>query len=130
MSVKRNRFCYLMFVVITLFSGMASRQYSTILPQWVYLYFGDALWALMVFLMAGFIFRRKSTLWIALAALFFSYSIEISQLYHEPWIDALRANRLGGLIFGFNFLWSDLICYTMGVGFGVFMENIFLKKAE
>ena len=130
MTVKRNRFYYLLFVVITIITGLGSRQYSNILPHWANLYFGDALWALMVFLMAGFIFRRKRPLWIALAALFFSYSIEISQLYHEPWIDALRANRLGGLILGFGFMWSDLVCYTVGVGYGVFMENIFLKKAE
>jgi len=86
------------------------------------------LWALMVFLLVGFWFHRKSTLWVALAALGFSYCIEISQLYHAPWIDAIRANRLGGLVLGFGFLWSDLVCYTVGVGFGVVMEKIFLKK--
>jgi len=128
MTIKRNRFYYLLFVVITIFSGLASRHYAGILPQWVESYLGDALWALMVFLMAGFLFQRKSTQWIALAALTFSYCIEISQLYHAPWIDAVRANRLGGLVIGFGFLWSDLVCYTVGVGFGVVMEKIFLKK--
>lgn len=130
MTVKRNRFYYFLFVVITLISGLASRLYSNILPQWINLYLGDALWALMVFLMTGFLFHSKSIRWVSIAALFFSYSIEISQLYHAPWIDALRANRLGGLILGFGFLWSDLVCYTVGVGCGVIMEKIFFKKAE
>ena len=74
--------------------------------------------------MLGFLFVEKSTVWIAIAALLFSYGIEISQLYHAPWIDTLRANRLGGLILGFEFLWSDLVCYTMGIGFGFMMEKI------
>ena len=89
---------------------------------------GDSLWALMVFLMAGFLLNGKSPRWIALVALVFSYCIEISQLYHAPWIDAVRANRLGGLVLGFGFLWSDLVCYAVGIGFGVVMEKIFLKK--
>jgi len=78
--------------------------------------------------MFGFLFHRKDTRWIAVIALTFSFSIEISQLYHALWIDALRANRLGGLILGFGFLWSDLICYTLGVGFGCLMEIVFSKK--
>jgi len=128
MTDKRNRLVYSLLAVITILSGLASRQFAACLPQWVESYPGDALWALMVFLLVGFWFHRKSTLWVALAALAFSYCIEISQLYHAPWIDAIRANRLGGLVLGFGFLWSDLVCYTVGVGFGVVMEKIFLKK--
>ena len=48
-------------------------------------------------------------------ALVFSYLIEISQLYHAPWIDAIRSTALGGLVLGFGFLWSDILCYTVGV---------------
>ena len=128
MKGKRNRTYYLLFTVITILSGLASRHYPGVLPTWVESYLGDSLWALMVFLMAGFIFHTKSTRWVALVGLIFSYCIEVSQLYHAPWIDAVRANRLGGLVLGFGFLWSDLVCYTVGIGFGVMMEKIFLKK--
>jgi len=128
MTYKRNRFYYLLFIVITLLSGLASRHYPGVLPTWVESYLGDSLWALMVFLMAGFLLNGKSPRWIALVALVFSYCIEISQLYHAPWIDAVRANRLGGLVLGFGFLWSDLVCYAVGIGFGVLMEKIFLNK--
>jgi len=126
--LNRNRFLQLLFLVITIAAGLASRHFSAYLPHWVQLYLGDALWALMVFLLFGFIFHKKSTLWVAIAALAFSYCIELSQLYHAFWIDALRANRLGGLILGFGFLWSDLVCYTIGIGFGYIMEKVFLKK--
>ncbi len=52
----------------------------------------------------------------------FAVAIEISQLYHDPWIDAIRQTTLGGLILGFGFLWSDLACYAVGVGLGVMIE--------
>lgn len=125
--MNRNRFVYFLLIVITIVAGLASRYFSTVLPQWVHSYLGDALWAFMIFLMFGFIFPGKDTRWIAILALAFSYVIEISQLYHSSWIDALRANRLGGLILGFGFLWSDLICYTVGVAFGSLMETVFTK---
>jgi len=125
---KKNRIIYLLLVAITIVSGLASRQYANNFPQWVQSYLGDTLWALMVFLLVGYLFHTKSTRWVAIAALAFSYFIEISQLYHAPWIDTLRANWLGGLVLGFGFLWSDLVCYTVGVGFGVVIERIFMKK--
>jgi hypothetical protein len=126
--VHRNRLIYLLFLVITLGLGLASRHFPGLLPHWVRLYLGDALWALMVFLLFGIFFQRKSTWWVAIAAITFSFSIEISQLYHASWIDALRSNTLGGLILGFGFLWSDLVCYSVGVGFGFVMEKVFLKR--
>ena len=122
--MNRNRIVYFLLIIATIVLGLASRHYSTVLPQWVHAYLGDVLWALMVFLMLGFIFRRKDSRWIAIMALAFSYGIELSQLYHAPWIDALRANKLGGLILGFGFLLSDLICYTVGVGFGYIIETV------
>jgi len=40
----------------------------------------------------------------------------VSQLYHAPWLDAVRATRPGALALGQGFLWSDLACYAAGVG--------------
>jgi len=119
---------YLLLLLLTIAAGLASRHFHAYLPQWVQLYVGDTLWACMVFLLFGLIFPGKSTLWVAVAALLFSFCIEISQLYHAAWIDALRANPLGGLVLGFGFLWSDLACYTLGVGFGFGMEKVFFRK--
>jgi hypothetical protein len=126
-QITRNHLLYLLLLAITIVTGLASRHFSNQLPQWMHLYLGDTLWAFMVFLLVGFIFKRKKTLWVALIALIFSFCIEISQLYHAPWIDALRATRPGGLILGFGFLWSDLICYTVGVGLGYLMETVIKK---
>ena len=127
--MKRNRFTYMLLLAVTVVAGLASRQFPDALPYWIQEFAGDTLWALMVFLLLGFIFKTKSSLWVSLVAIMFSVGIEISQLYHAPWIDALRAYRLGGLILGFGFLWSDLVCYTIGVGFGFVMEWV-LKRLQ
>ncbi len=92
------------------------------------LYVGDALWAMMVFFGLAFIFRKWPAWQVAAAALGFSVCIELSQLYHAPWIDRIRQMPLGGLVLGFTFVWSDLVCYAVGVGLGVMVEILILRK--
>lgn len=96
--------------------------------EFVRLYVGDALWALMVFFGIAFVFRKWSTRKVATVALAFSFGIEASQLYHAPWIDAIRGMPLGGLVLGFTFVWSDLICYSLGIGIGVIGEVVLIRK--
>jgi hypothetical protein len=128
---ERKRIIYFILIIIVITLGLSSRYYSKLFPGWVELYVGDTLWALNVFLMLGFIFREKSSLWIAIVAISFSFLIEISQLYHAPWIDCIRAYKLGGVILGFGFLWSDLICYVVGISLGyIFEELLFMKKKK
>jgi hypothetical protein len=66
---------------------------------------------MMVFFGFAFVFRKWATGKVAMLALGFSVCIEVSQLYHTPWLDAIRNMPLGGLILGFTFVWSDLVCY-------------------
>ena len=66
----------------------------------------------------------------AATALAIAYLVEISQLYHAPWIDALRLTALGGLMLGFGFLWSDLACYTVGVAVGVLLERVAIRSRD
>ncbi|HEY4786819.1 MAG TPA: DUF2809 domain-containing protein [Bacteroidales bacterium] len=120
----RRRYIYVVLILLVISLGLSSRHFAGYLPPWNKLYLGDALWALMIFFMSGFLFRTKTTRWIAMLALLFSFSIEFSQLYQAGWINAIRATRLGGLILGYGFLWSDLLCYTVGIALGVIIEQI------
>jgi len=123
MIIKRKGFTYLILVIIVMILGLSSRYFSVYLPNWINLYLGDALWALIIFFLCGLLFRNRETKWIAILALLFSFSIEISQLYHSPWIDSVRQTRFGGLVLGYGFLWSDFISYSIGIGMGILMER-------
>ncbi len=124
--MKRNKLLYLLLTIIVMLLGLLSRKIEG-LPEIISLYSGDILWALMVFLLFAFLFNKKSTIFIISWAIIFSYSIEISQLYHAPWIDSIRNTTLGGLILGFGFLWSDLVCYTIGIIIGIIIDIIINK---
>lgn len=124
--MRRNRLLYLILTIIVMILGLLSRKIEN-LPEIISLYSGDILWSLMVFLIIAFIFNEKSTIFTISWAIIFSYSIEISQLYHAPWIDAIRNTTLGSLILGFGFLWSDLVCYTIGILIGIVIDIIINK---
>lgn len=87
-------------------------------------YAGDTLWALMVFWCLCLGLRQWDTWKIATLAVVFSFAVELSQFYHAPWIDSLRHTTLGGLILGFGFKSSDLVCYTVGVLLGTLIDSV------
>ncbi|MCA9130161.1 MAG: DUF2809 domain-containing protein, partial [Planctomycetales bacterium] len=58
-----------------------------------------------------------------------AFLVEFSQLYHASWIDSIRRTTLGGLVLGFGFLWSDLVCYGIGITLGVVAEWTIGKNA-
>lgn len=90
MNHKRNRLVYGFATFIIMFLGLCSRKLKYFIPDFLNVYLGDALWALMIFMLCGFILKGTKTKTVALMALAFCYLIEISQLYHSNWIDDIR----------------------------------------
>jgi hypothetical protein len=125
--VRRNRFRYFVAGCLVVALGLCSRRYAALLPEVLARYAGDTLYATMVFIGFGFLFPQWRSLRVAMVSLIFCYAIELSQLYHAPWIDGLRHTRVGGLVLGFGFLWSDLLCYTLGVMLGLCFETAISK---
>src|SRR5687767_5457324 len=120
--MRRSRVEYAAAVLAVVLLGLASRAYSPPLPSFVREYAGDALWALAAYLTVAFLFPRLPVGWVAVAAGLFSLAVELSQLYHAPWLDRLRQTRSAALLLGRGFRWSDLACYGVGVCAGVLLE--------
>ena len=118
----RIRFVYVTAAVVVVLAGLASRRYREQLPSFLADYAGDTLWALMVFLLVSAVLAGQSLMMRTAIALGLSFLVEISQLYHAPWIDSIRQTTLGGLVLGFGFLSSDLACYSVGIAIGIVAE--------
>ena len=126
----RSRLRYAILTVLVIAAGLLWRSRFISLSPFFTKYGGDALWALMVFAGLAFVFNRASTLRLALRALGFSWAIEFSQLYHAPWIDAVRSTLPGRLILGSTFNWPDLPAYALGVAMGAAAEFYFHRRAD
>ena len=126
--MKRNIRTYLFLILLTLTIGLVSRKFPQLFHPFLAEYLGDTMWALLVFWLFRIILFQKSTLSIAILALTFSFLIEISQLYHAPWIDAIRSTTFGALVLGHGFLWSDILCYTAGVTLGILIDLLLIRR--
>lgn len=123
-----KRLIYLVSAVVVTALGLASRRHAEHLPPFLSDYAGDTLWALMVFLGISFILPDAHAVRRAGIAIGFAYAIEVSQLYDAPWIDALRHTTLGGLVLGFGFMWTDLVCYATGIAIGMAFDTLAFRK--
>lgn len=126
-NMRRNPLVGLALIALVLVLGISSRCHAGALPGFLAAYAGDTLWALAAFLGWGVLMPRASTRRVGLLAMAASVAVEVSQLYHAPWIDAVRRSTPGGLVLGHGFLWSDLACYALGVGLGVLIEMVITR---
>ena len=120
--MMKARAVYLLLIALTIPLGLATRGMPELFPAIVARYGGDTLWALNLYWIFAFIqpwHTPASRFYLTLAV---AFSIEFSQLYHAPWIDALRANYWISLLFGQGFLLSDLLCYMLGVSMALFFD--------
>ena len=117
-----TRIIFFLSAVAVVFVGLASRRYQAVLPEFVGEYAGDTLWALMLSLLVSALLAGRTVTYRATISLVLAFLVEISQLYHAPWIDSIRNTTLGGLVLGFGFLWTDLVCYTVGIIIGAVAE--------
>jgi Protein of unknown function (DUF2809) len=119
----KNRLKFLLFALLLIPVGLTTRTYGN---EFMKLYVGDSLWAMMIYFGFRFILPNQfiKSFWFALM---FCFLIEFSQLYHATWIDTIRQNRLGGLVLGFGFLWTDLLAYFVGILSGFWLEKLYSK---
>ena len=123
----RNRIIYGIAIIVTILVGLFSRSDIVLMPQFVLLYVGDGIWAMLVFWLVCFFKPDWSLKYRIAAALVFAYAIEFSQFYQADWLNQIRYTRLGGLILGFTFLPSDLVAYTVGIAVGAGLDYFLVR---
>jgi hypothetical protein len=130
MNTRRDLRIYLLIMAVIIAFGLPARIIHGQLPTWYTLYFGDYLWAMLLFFLFALTLRTMSTFKVAVITLLFTYLIEISQLFHPGWLEYLRSIKLFALVLGYGFLWSDIAAYTLGIFTGALLEYFLLLKKQ
>lgn len=121
--IKNNRFSYFIVIIFIIILGILSRKISCI-PT----FFGDVLYAVMIYFCMRFLFMNSSFTKPAVLALIFCFGIEFLQLYRAEWILTIRKTSLGHYALGQGFLWSDLAFYLIGVVTAFLIDFNWIKK--
>jgi len=108
--------------------GLLIRTKAEYFPTLFATYAPDVLWAFLVFALVVIFASRLTATKATIIALAIAYFMECSQLYQAPFINSIRDTRVGGLLLGHGFLWSDLLCYTVGIALGAICDFIIRKK--
>ena len=119
----KPRFAYFILALLTIVSGIASRKIVGI-P----LLMGDILYAVLVYFGFRWLLVKSKAPWQIGLPLLFCFAIEIQQLSTAAALVAIRETTLGHYVLGQGFLWSDLLCYTMGIGLGYVIDQFYIQR--
>ena len=121
--LKNTRFTYFIIIVSVIILGILSRKIEGV-PT----FFGDTLYAVMIYFGMCFLFIKNSSKITIVLALVFCFCIEFLQLYRAEWLLAIRRTTLGHYALGQGFLWSDLAFYTLGILIAFLIDFNLVKK--
>lgn len=125
---RRNRWLLAVYVVLVIAAGLISRS-ALSLPHVFNEYGGDTLWSMMMYGIFALLFPDAKLKTLLVGTLLFSYLIECSQLLDVDWLNALRATPFRYLL-GQGFVWSDLVCYSVGCVLACTLDAVTLKRRD
>ena len=116
-TFSRSRIILLWWAILVMFAGLESRasMAQNFLPDIITPFAGDCLWAALVYLLLVIVWLERAPVVIAGRSLVFATAVEVSQLYRADWPETVRDLPGMRLVWGYGFLWSDLVCYFTGI---------------
>jgi hypothetical protein len=132
MTHIRKRWLYFLLILVNIPAGLATRWYRQYIPTLIAKYGGDVLAASCIFFGIRFLLIKKALWKVALWAYLVCIIIETAQLYQASWAVEFRNIPAVGILLGHGFLWSDWICYAVGVligwAIGEISERLIVKS--
>jgi Protein of unknown function (DUF2809) len=86
------------------------------MPVFVRQYGGDTLSAVCIFWGVRWVLHRSRLVVCAGVAFLVCVLIELQQLIRWKWLVSLRNDTPMGILLGHGWLWTDIVCYAVGVG--------------
>ena len=128
--MKRNRITYFMCIIIAIILTIMIENHKNVLPLSIGNYLGNVLKALIIYLFIAFIFKKISAINISVISMLICSCFSISNLCEIPWVDNIKNTSIGLFILGNSFVYTDLICYLVGVILGFVLEMLLLVSKK
>ena len=114
MSPKRKYQLVLLLCLAVIFPlGLASKFYQGPLDWWVNDFGGGMLYEVFWILLVISIWPRAAPFWVAFWVFWLTAFVEVLQLWHPPFLTAIRSTFLGKMLLGTTFVWWDFPHYLV-----------------
>lgn len=115
---RRARLWTLASIVVVVPLGLSTKLCRIEGLAWIRENFGGALYVVFFCLVALLVVPRARPWIIALSVFLATCGVEVLQLWHPPWLEAIRSTRPGALVLGSTFVWADFPWYLVGAVLG------------
>ena len=110
----RSRLALGISLVLIVPLGLITKFYRGPGQDWLNYSAGGVAYVIFWMLVMAYVWPRLSPVKIAIGVFGVTCGVELLQLWHPPWLEALRAHLLGRLVLGTSFSWSDFPYYAVG----------------
>lgn len=123
------RFNWLYFILTLLIFAIEVLIAVYVHDDFIRPYVGDFL---VVVLLYCFIrsFLQAPVIPVALGVLVFSYLVEVLQYFNVVKLIGLEHSRVANIVIGNYFTWTDILSYTLGIGFTILVEKVTIKLVD
>ncbi len=126
--MTRRRLWFVVLAVSTIAVGLLVHLRGAVLGATTRDVLGDALWAAMIAWWLGAAAPAARLAVRSAVAYAVCVAVELSQLYHAPFLDTVRATRLGHLVLGSGFDARDLVAYAVGIAGAALLELVLRRR--
>lgn len=120
--MTRVRLIYIALALATIAVGLLVHEQGAALGPIARDVLSDALWAVMIVWWVSALAPAARLVVRSGAAYAICAGVEVSQRYHTPALDSIRATAVGQLVLGSGFDARDLASYTFGVAAAALLE--------
>jgi len=125
--MNKTRLFTLLLIIIITPTGFFTKYYQGIGAYWVNNSLGGVFYEVFWCLVLFFILSKAKPLKIAGAVFIITCILETLQLWHPPFLQAIRRTFIGKTLIGTSFVWSDFMYYFIGCSIGLLLINILQK---
>jgi hypothetical protein len=124
------RIKYAVLTALLVGAGLLVRSPLPGLPHAIAKYSGSIVWGAMVYAALACLLPSRGVMRTAIAASLLAISIEFSQLWHTPALDAFRSTPIGVLLIGRFFSWWDIVAYLFGIAATCLLDKVALRPVS
>lgn len=129
-GIQQGVLIKILILLVLIPVGFYTKVYKGPLQEWINYSLCDSLYEIFWCLFFSLLFTKIRIVWIALSVFLTTSVLEFLQLWHPPFLQAIRNTFLGRTLIGNYFTWSDFFYYAAGCIASYFLVRLIDRNSS